>query len=75
MVNIALGLFINAVTTPARRRLQMMGSALVIASVPLLLVAFLVEPAQASLDRPITRFGIISLFVGLMLHVPARQRA
>lgn len=74
MVNLALGLYLVVARTPWRTRLQAVGSVLLLSSAPALIVAYLVEPPQASLHRPITTVGIFSLFVGVILHVLAKQR-
>ena len=74
LVNIAVGMNPPAPTVAWRRRLQLVGSALLLLAPLLLLAAFIVEGPQAQAHRPITEAGVILMFVAVLCQVPARAR-
>ena len=61
-------------TVTWRRRLQLVGSALMLTAPLKLLTAFIVEGPQARAFRPITEAGVIRMFLAVMFQVPARAR-
>lgn len=73
LVNIAVGLNPPDPPVPWRRRLQLVGSAVLLMA-PLLLVAFIVEGPQARAHRPLTSIGVILMFLAVMCQIPARMR-
>jgi hypothetical protein len=71
LVNLVLGAYLGG----ARRlRLQALGSALVLLAPVLLAAAFVREPGSGDIARPLTRFGVIALAVGVVLVCLARGR-
>ncbi len=74
LVNIAVGMNPPVPTIAWRRRLQLVGSALLLLAPLLLLAAFIVEGPQAQAKRPITEAGVILMFLAVMCQVPARTR-
>lgn len=73
LLNATLGLYVRP--SPARPRLQLAGSVLVLAAPALLLLAFLLEPAPARLSRPYAGAGAFAAFLGVVFHcVAARGR-
>jgi hypothetical protein len=73
LLNLAVGLYAGTLARGWRGRAQAIGSALLLASLPLLIAAFLLEPRQANPQRPLTEIGIVALAAGTLLHVPARR--
>ncbi len=69
LVNIGVGVYLVLQSQPWRRRLQVIGSWLILLSPMLLLFAFFYEPSQASPQRPFTGLGIILLAIGTVLHL------
>ena len=74
LVNIAVGLNPPHPAVPWRRRLQLVGSAVLLMAPLLLLVAFIVEGPQARAHRPLTSIGVILMFLAVMCQIPARDR-
>ncbi len=74
LVNIAVGMNPPIPAVTWRRRLQLVGSALLLVAPLLLLAAFIVEGPQARAQRPITEAGVILMFLAVMCQVPARAR-
>ena len=74
LVNIAVGMNPPVPTVTWRRRLQLVGSALMLTAPLKLLTAFIVEGPQARAFRPITEAGVIRMFLAVMFQVPARAR-
>lgn len=75
LVNLMLGLYIQRYTGGWRRAVQMLGSALLISSTALLVLAFVVEPARGfQPEMPWSALGLYALFGGSMLHVVASIR-
>jgi hypothetical protein len=65
LVNVALGLHLRPAAGPCRGWLQRLGSLPILTALPLLLVAFLWEPALSDLYRPYSRTAIIASAVGI----------
>ncbi len=74
LVNIAVGMNPPDPAVAWRRRLQLVGSAVLVMAPLLLLTAFIVEGPQAQAVRPITEVGVILMFAAVMCQVPARAR-
>ena len=74
LVNIAVGMNPPIPAVTWRRRLQLVGSALLLVAPLVLLTAFIVEGPQAQAFRPITEAGVILMFLAVMCQVPARAR-
>ncbi len=74
LVNIAVGMNPPDPAVAWRRRVQLVGSALLLTAPLLLLAAFIVEGPQARAFRPITEAGVILMFLAVMCQVPARAR-
>ena len=68
LLNLALGTYYRASGRPWRRRLQSIGSCLILAAPPLLLAAFVREPHGSDLSLPFTRPAIIGMLAGTLLH-------
>jgi hypothetical protein len=77
LLNLALGLYLVAGPPGWRRRLQRIGSTLVLLAPPLLAIAFLIEPWLSGLARPYSRWAIYGSLAGVILHLASRwpQRA
>lgn len=77
LVNVGLGLYLDARPDTWRKTVQRIGSVLVLAAPVLLLAAFLHEPPQAVPERPLTAAGIFSAAIGMLCHFIAvfRRRA
>ena len=71
---ISVGLNPPDPTVPWRRRLQLVGSVVLLMAPLLLLVAFIVEGPQARAHRPLTSIGVILMFLAVMCQIPARMR-
>ena len=74
LVNVAVGMNPPVPAVTWRRRLQRVGSALMLVAPLVLLAAFIVEGPQAQAVRPITEVGVILMFAAVMCQVPARAR-
>ena len=74
LVNIAVGLNPTVPAVSWRRRVQLVGSALLLLAPLVLLAAFILEGPQAQAFRPITEAGVILMFLAVMCQVPARAR-
>ena len=74
LVNIAVGMNPPVPVVNLRRRLQLVGSALLLTAPLVLLTAFIVEGPQARPFRPITEAGVMLMFLAVMFQVPARAR-
>jgi hypothetical protein len=75
LVNVALGLYLTYSHDSRLRRLQAIGSGLVLAAPLLLAAAFLLEAVPDQLDRSIARWGLFSLFGGMLMHLVGGWRA
>jgi hypothetical protein len=74
LLNLALGLYLEAEPPGWRRWLQRVGSALVAVAPLLLATGFLTEPWLSGLDRPYSRPAIYGSLAGLILHAGSRWR-
>ncbi len=68
-INLLLGSYLTLAPGRGRRIVQYIGSALLLVSTVMLLAAFMIEPSQASPERPWTYFGLITVFGGSLLHL------
>jgi len=68
LLNLALGLYLAPATSALPRRLQQLGSVMVLLGPLLLLAAFLREPFLGGLLRPFTRPAVYTALVGMGLH-------
>lgn len=68
LLNVIAGLYVIMAEVPWRRKLQQAGSWLLLASGPMLFVAFIVEPMQAGPMRPLTVSGAGVALVGVGFH-------
>ena len=72
LVNAVLGLYLRLQPSQWRRVLQIVGSILMLTSALSLSMAFLTEPPLGMAGRGWrSLFGLISLFVGVMMHLVA----
>ena len=72
LVNVALGLYLQARAEAWRKILQWAGSLLILLAPVALAMAFLSEPALGMTGRSWqSHFGLIGLFAGVMAHVVA----
>lgn len=72
LVNLVLGLYLQAQPLGWRRVLQQIGSVLILLSAVSLLMAFVAEPALGMAGRSWRSFfGLIALFAGVMTHTVA----
>ena len=69
LLNIVLGLYLAPAAARWRKRLQNIGSALILAAPALLLHAFFTEPFRADWHYQASFYGVISLFAGTLLHL------
>jgi hypothetical protein len=75
LLNVVAGLSLPFSEILWRKKVQQTGSWLLLASTPAFLIAFIVEPMQASPMRPITVAGAILALIGVALHFVASQKA
>ena len=69
LVNLMAGLYLFLARSGWQRRLQVVGSLLLLASPVLLLVAFFAEPPHGLPGRSwVSRFGLFTLLGGALLH-------
>jgi hypothetical protein len=68
LLNGAMGVYLTPAARPAARRLQAVGSILLLASPMLALAAFLSEPFLGGLLRPWSRPAIFAALGGVALH-------
>lgn len=71
LLNSSLGVYLQPAPSGWRRGLQALGSALLLIGAPLLLVAFVVEPGLAELERPWARPALYSALAGVVSHLVA----
>jgi len=69
LLNVSLGMYVTGSVLPPLKLMHQSGSLLVALSPILFVIAFLVEPLQASPSRPLTIIGVFATTVGLGLHV------
>lgn len=75
LVNVGLGAYFDYRERGWRRRLQTVGSALVIAAPVLMLAAFFAEPSAPGLKRHFTLPAVVILSVGTLLHALSGLRS
>ena len=76
LINTVLGLYLQLHPSNWRRRLQLVGSMLMLVSVFSLTLAFLVEPPLGMAGRSWrSAVGLIALFAGVMTHLVAKAGA
>jgi hypothetical protein len=68
-INLLLGSYLTLGKERWHRTMQYIGSTLLFVATILLLAAFIIEPPQASPERPWTYFGLIAAFAGALLHL------
>lgn len=69
LINLLLGSYLTLSVQRGRRVVQYIGSALLLISTILLLAAFMIEPPQALPERPLSYYGLITVFGGALLHL------
>ena len=69
LLNIVLGTYVVYHDAGWRRKLQLLGSWLLLAVPVVFIVAFIVEPPQASPMRPLTLIGAFATLVGIVAHM------
>ena len=77
LINIVLGVYLTRDLAGWRKRLQTLGSVLLLLAPALLLYAFFTEPWRGGWQFVASFYGIIFLLAGTLLHLisAARQRA
>jgi hypothetical protein len=68
LVNLGVGAYFSYRVRGWRRRLQLLGSALVVAAPALMLAAFFTEPSEPGLKRHFTLPAVVILSAGTLLH-------
>ena len=68
LVNLGVGAYFSYRARGWRRRLQLLGSALVVAAPALMLAAFFTEPTEPGLKRHFTLPAVVILSTGTLLH-------
>jgi Na+/melibiose symporter-like transporter len=68
LLNLGIGCYLVVRAAGWRRRLQWLGSLLILICTGLLVAAFYQEPMRGSFERPLTTGGIFFLFLGTLLH-------
>lgn len=74
LLNVALGLYLQAQDSPRGRWAQLIGSVMLMASPVFFGWSFWVESQQASIERHLLRLGIYLSFGGVILHALAGLR-
>ena len=74
LVNLMVGIYLEASRVRGRAWLQRLGSALMLVAPPVLGFAFFCEPDHVDRSRPITAVGLQGLFAGCLLHLPSLRR-
>ena len=75
LLNLALGLYLSPARGSWARRLQLLGSVLILAAPVLELAAFLREPFLGGLQRPFTTSAVYAALAGMILHLGATGSA
>ena len=75
LLNLALGLYFSPARDPWARRLQLLGSVLILAAPLLELAAFLREPLLGGLQRPFTKPAVYAALAGMLLHLAAPSQS
>ena len=68
LVNLGVGAYFSYRAGGWRKRLQLLGSALVVAAPALMLAAFFSEPTEPGLKRHFTLPAVVILSTGTLLH-------
>ena len=71
LINIALGSYLVASRSTGVRRIQSIGSILILMSPALILTAFIYEVPLQTPDRPLILTAMVSLLAGALLHLLA----
>jgi hypothetical protein len=74
LIHLVLGSHLQPARTPRQRVAQWTGSAFLLLSSALLIIAFLSEPMAGEITGPFSRYGLYSLFLGALLHVGTGMR-
>jgi hypothetical protein len=72
LLNVALGVYLVRQPSGWRRRIQTVGSFLVLGAPFILMTAFITEAPDISSARHLTTLGILSLTTGTFMQFPAR---
>ncbi len=72
LINIALGSYFVPANSGVRMYGQVLASILLLVSPVLMLLAFVVEPAQMAIERPYSFWGVLFLVIGVNLHMLLR---
>ena len=70
LLNIVIGTYFIFTPKKWMKNLQIVGSSVLLIAPILLVLAFFLEPQTASPERPLTSYGIFSLALGTVCHVP-----
>lgn len=68
LMHLSLGVYFRPVSVKWAKRLQVVGSALLIQSSAMVVVGFFFEPKMA-LERPVTLIAMVMALVGMLLHL------
>jgi len=68
LVNLMTGSYLCNVKKPSFLNLKRLASLLILVTPVLFFIAFMFEPPDYLIDRPITFWGVVFLFIGVMLH-------
>lgn len=69
LLHLGLGAYFARGAGPARRVLQLAGTALITAASVLFVAAFFYEPGLRDLDTPLSHWGAYAIAAGTLLHV------
>lgn len=75
LVNLTLGVYLVPASAGWRSIASKLGSCLALASPVILLIAFVVETARVTPDRPLTSLGVALLLVGTLAQLPNYRRS
>jgi hypothetical protein len=75
LLNLALGLYFSPARDPWARRLQLLGSILILAAPVLELAAFMREPFLGGLQRPFTAPAVYAALAGMLLHLASQTQS
>ena len=73
LLNLLVGVHLRRRRVPWRRRLQAVGSSVLLACPALFTLAFFAEPARDRLDRPVVLSALVLALTGTLLHVVASR--
>ena len=74
LLNVTLGTYVSFSDHEKRRKMQVLGSWLLLIAQGVLLAAFFIEPPQAEPERIITSLGIYLALGGVAFHALGRFR-